>query len=49
MDQEREDYAESDRPPIGLSPAVVRLLAALLLMLALFGFCLLVSLQIDVD
>jgi hypothetical protein len=49
MDQERDDYADHDSPRAGLPPAVVRLLFALVLMLALFGFCLLISVQIDVD
>lgn len=49
MDQDREDYADRDSPRVPLPPAVVRLLAALVLMLVLFGFCLLISLFIDVD
>jgi hypothetical protein len=49
MDPEREDYADSDPPPAWLRPAVGRLLAALVLMLALFGLCLLIGVLIDVD
>jgi hypothetical protein len=49
MSQEYEDYADRDSPRAGLPPAVVRLLAALVLMLVLFAFCLLISVQIDVD
>jgi hypothetical protein len=49
MDQERQDYADRDLPPVRLHPAVVRLLAALVLMLMLFGSCLLIGVLIDVD
>lgn len=48
MGQEHDDYADRDPPPVRLSPAVVRLLASVVLMLVLFGFCLLISLLIDV-
>jgi hypothetical protein len=49
MSQEHEDYADRDSPRAGLSPAVWRLLGAGVLMLMLFGFCLLISLFINVD
>jgi hypothetical protein len=49
MGQEHDDYADRDSSPVRLPPAVVRLLAALVLMLVLFGFCLLISLFINVD
>jgi hypothetical protein len=49
MDQERENYADRNSPRVPLPPAVVRLLAALVLMLVLLGFCLLISFLIDVD
>jgi hypothetical protein len=49
VSQEYDDYADHDSPRAGLPPALVRLLFAVVLMLALFGFCLLISVQIDVD
>jgi type VI protein secretion system component VasF len=49
MSQEYEDYADRDPPRAGLPPAVVRLLVAVVLMVALFGFCLLIGVLIDVD
>jgi hypothetical protein len=49
MGQEHDDYADPDSSQAWLHPAVVRLLAALVLMVVLFGFCLLISLFVDVD
>jgi hypothetical protein len=47
MDQGRADYADGDPPPVRPSPAVVRLLAAVVLMLVLLGLCLLIGVLID--
>jgi len=48
MDRERADYADGDPPPVRPSPAVARLLAAVVLMLGLLGLRLLIGVLIDV-